>query len=91
MALVIPPGKAADFQIRLFTVGGGANVDVQLLDGTGAMICNLVGNVIAGTTPNDYQARVVNNTPVPQRVLVSPYNWGVGANFAWHIAATTEP
>lgn len=58
LALVIPPGKAADFQIRLFTFGG------ELLDGTGAMICNLVGNVIAGTTPNDYQARVVNNTPL---------------------------
>jgi hypothetical protein len=38
-----------------------------------------------------YQGRVVNNTSVPQRILISPYNWGVGGNFTWHIAAATEP
>ena len=91
MALVIPPGKAAVFQMRLFTPGGSGNIHVQIFDGSGAAVCNIVNNVIADTTPNDYQGRVVNNTNVPQRILISPYNWGVGTNLTWHIAAATEP
>jgi hypothetical protein len=91
MSAWIPPGKALDLQIRMFTPSGSANEDVQLLAPTGAFICALVSNVIIGTTPGDYQARVVNNTPVWQQVMVSPYNWGVGADVNWQIAATTEP
>lgn len=35
--------------------------------------CDIVNKLIADTTPNDYQGRVVNNTNVPQRILISPY------------------
>ncbi len=91
MSFIIQPGKAADLQMRMWTPSGGANVDVQLYDQNGAFICPLVSNVIVGTTFADYQARVVNNTAQPQRVYVSPWDWGVGANVTWQIAVATEP
>lgn len=38
MALVIPEGKAAVFQVRLFTPGGSGNVHVRIFDGSGVAV-----------------------------------------------------
>jgi hypothetical protein len=88
--LTIPPRRSVALEYRLWTVsGGGANVHVQAGRPSGGFICNLTDNVIIGTTPSTYRARLANNTDVPQDVVVGPYLFGSGAGH-WTMAVGLE-
>lgn len=88
--ITIPPRRAAILEYRFWTSsGGGANLHVQAARPSGAAICNLTNNVIIGTTPSTFRARMLNNTDVPQDTVVGPYLFGAGAG-QWTMAVGLE-
>lgn len=68
--LTLPPKRAAIVDAGLRGFGGsGAGVTLKAIRGDGDFICDLFG-VVAGNDTNFTRARLVNNTLVPQDVIL---------------------
>jgi hypothetical protein len=90
-SFTLPANKGVVIQVAFQSFGGGANFDFDALQGDGNAICALVSNQISGALQTFYKARIVNNSPNDQVVVLTPNMWGSPADFWWNLAVAVEP